>query len=54
MYAPVVTRFRTYDVKLDAVCTAYCVRIMAMPQMNEWVAAALAEPDHIDEMDAEF
>jgi glutathione S-transferase len=54
MYAPVVTRFRTYDVELDAVCTAYCERIMAMPQMNEWVAAALAEPDQIDEMDAEF
>jgi glutathione S-transferase len=54
MYAPVVTRFRTYDVKLDAVCTAYCERIMAMPQMNEWVTAALAEPDRIDEMDAEF
>ena len=24
MYAPVVTRFRSYDVTLDAVCDAYC------------------------------
>ena len=26
MYAPVVTRFRTYDVKLDAACEAYACR----------------------------
>src|SRR5262249_1171612 len=31
MYAPVVTRFLTYDVKLDAQCRAYCAAIMAMP-----------------------
>ena len=24
MYAPVCTRFHTYDVKLDAICAAYC------------------------------
>jgi glutathione S-transferase len=54
MYAPVVTRFRTYDVKLDSVCAAYCEHIMALPQMREWIEAALAEPDQIDELDAEF
>lgn len=54
MYAPVVTRFRTYDVKLDPVCAAYCEQIMALPQMKEWMAAALDEPDQIDELDAEF
>src|ERR1043166_2645076 len=30
MYAPVATRFLTYDVKLDPKCAAYCKTIMAM------------------------
>ena len=54
MFAPVVTRFITYDVPLDAACVAYCEHIMALPAMKEWVAAAEAEPDEIDELDAEF
>ncbi|WP_341914016.1 glutathione S-transferase [Polaromonas sp. YR568] len=54
MYAPVVTRFLTYDVALDKVCAAYCKRIMELPAMKEWVAAAKKEPDDIDELDAEF
>lgn len=54
MFAPVVTRFLTYDVKLDATCAAYCRTIMAMPEMQEWVAAAKLEPDEIDELDMDF
>jgi len=54
MFAPVVTRFRTYDVTLDPVCAAYCNTILALPAMKEWVAAAALEPDEIDELDAEF
>jgi glutathione S-transferase len=54
MYAPVVTRFRTYDVALDAPCAAYGERIMALPEMAEWIAAAKREPDDIDELDMEF
>ena len=54
MYAPVVTRFLTYDVKLDAVCTAYCERIIALPDMIEWIGAAKAEPDDVEELDVEF
>jgi glutathione S-transferase len=54
MYAPVVTRFLTYDVKLDAECSAYCQRIMALPEMIEWIEAAKAEPDDLDELDVEF
>ena len=54
MYAPVCTRFLTYDVKLDSECAAYCATIMAMPEMKEWVAAALAEPDEVLELDVEF
>ena len=45
MFAPVCTRFHTYDVGLDEVCAAYCKTIMALPQMREWIADAQAEPD---------
>jgi glutathione S-transferase len=54
MYAPVVTRFLTYDVKLDDGCAAYCVAVMALPHMQEWVAAAKAEPEELEELDVEF
>ncbi len=54
MYAPVCTRFATYDVKLDAACAAYRDRILALPQMKEWIAAALTEPDEVEELDVEF
>lgn len=54
MYAPVVTRFRTYDVTLDRTCEAYAERIMAMPEMQEWVDDAQAEPQNIEELEVEF
>jgi glutathione S-transferase len=54
MYAPVVTRFVTYDVKLDRQCTAYGKRIMQMPEMMHWVEAAKLEPTDIDELEVEF
>lgn len=54
MYAPVVTRFLTYDVALDQGSVAYCKRIMDLPAMQEWFAAAKTEPEEIDELDAEF
>ncbi len=54
MYAPVVTRFLTYDVAIDKASAGYCKRIMELPAMKEWIATAKAEPDEIDELDAEF
>jgi glutathione S-transferase len=54
MFAPVVTRFTTYDVALEPDCAAYCAAVMAMPAMQEWVAAANAEPDELEELDVEF
>jgi glutathione S-transferase len=54
MYAPVVTRFNTYHVAVDAQCTAYGRKIMAMPEMKEWIAAAQLESDDIEELDMEF
>jgi glutathione S-transferase len=44
MYAPVVTRFRTYRVELERDAETYCDAIMGLPAMQEWVAAARNEP----------
>jgi len=55
MYAPVVTRLQTYDVRVPSLPSAgWCERIIALPEMQEWKAAALAEPEVIDELDVEF
>ncbi|HSW06077.1 glutathione S-transferase [Aquabacterium sp.] len=55
MYAPVVTRLQTYDVRVpDAASAAWCQRILAMPEMQEWIAAARLEPEAIDELEVEF
>ncbi len=44
MYAPVVTRLRTFGVKLDSDAEAYCTAVMAYPAMKDWVDAAKNEP----------
>jgi glutathione S-transferase len=54
MYAPVATRFRTYDVPLRGRSAAYAEHILNLPEMQEWTAAAMAEPDEVSELDAEF
>ena len=54
MYAPVCTRFLTYGVKIDRLSQDYCDTIMNLPDMIEWVEAAKAEPDAVEELDAEF
>ena len=54
MYAPVVTRFNTYDVKLDDRSKEYCRLVMNLPEMKEWIAAAKLEPDDIEELEVEF
>jgi len=54
MYAPVVTRFNSYDVQRDPPCERYGRHIMAWKPMAEWYAAAQKEPEQIDELDIEF
>ena len=54
MFAPVVTRFRTYDVTLDPDCEAYCHTILAMPEFIEWDNAAKQEPEDLPELESEF
>jgi glutathione S-transferase len=43
MYAPVVTRFKTYGVPLDAVSQAYADAILNHPAMREWYISAAGE-----------
>jgi len=40
MYAPVVTRFKTYALELDPVCRAYADAVLAWPALREWTDAA--------------
>ena len=47
MYAPVVLRFRTYSVGLPVESQAYADAILALPAMQEWLAAAAAEAQTI-------
>lgn len=54
MYAPVAARFTTYDVALSPVSEAYRKTIMSWPLMAEWIEAAKAEPEELDELDVEF
>ena len=54
MFAPVCTRFATYDVKLEPKLAAYAKTIMSMPEMVEWIEAAKAEPADIEELEVEY
>jgi glutathione S-transferase len=44
MYAPVVSRFHTYDVAVGAAARRYMDAVMGLPAWSEWRAAALEEP----------
>jgi glutathione S-transferase len=44
IYAPVVTRFRTYKIDLEHEAEAYCATVLATPAMQEWISAARNEP----------
>lgn len=42
MYAPVVTRIRTYNLPVGPVTSAYCDAVMAHPAMVKWIGDARA------------
>jgi len=54
MYAPVVSRFRTYGVPLDGALRAYAERIWDWPAIQEWREGALTEKEEIEELEVEF
>jgi glutathione S-transferase len=43
MFAPVVTRFRTYSIALPSLASDYCEAVRAHPFMVEWAAGAARE-----------
>ncbi|HBW56421.1 MAG TPA: glutathione S-transferase [Oscillatoriales bacterium UBA8482] len=45
MFAPIVSRFVTYDVKLGEIEQDYVETIWALPAMQEWINAAYLEPE---------
>jgi glutathione S-transferase len=48
MFAPVTTRFTTYGVELDDICTGYVRSIAELPAMRAWRADAEREPPSRD------
>ena len=45
MYAPVVSRFRTYGVPVPGIVQTYCDRVWSLPAMQDWAKAAQREVD---------
>ena len=45
MYAPVVSRFRTYGIELSPQLRAYSERVFQLPGMRKWADASKAEVD---------
>ena len=51
MYAPVVLRFRTYDVELPPAGRAYADAVLALPALQEWIADAEREAESLPQFD---
>ncbi len=51
LFAPVASRFATYDPDLGSVAKAYVEAIHALSAMQEWIEAARAEPEQLVEME---
>jgi glutathione S-transferase len=52
MYAPVITRFETYGIKMDDICRTYAHNVMTWAPVVEWREAAKAEPWIIEKYDS--
>ena len=51
MYAPVVLRFRTYEVELPPVCRAYADAVLALPALQEWIRDAERETESLPQFE---
>jgi glutathione S-transferase len=51
MFAPVVTRFRTYDVKLEGACAAYSEAMLAQPAVSGWLKEAAKDTYRVPHYD---
>ena len=43
-FAPIAFRMQSYGLSLDESSNAYVARLLALPSMREWCAAAFVEP----------
>jgi glutathione S-transferase len=51
MYAPVVLRFRTYEVELPPACRAYADAVLALPALQEWMRDAGRETESLPQFE---
>jgi|LNFM01.1.fsa_nt_gb glutathione S-transferase len=51
MYAPVVLRLRSYRVPVPPDVARYMQSVLALPPMQAWIEAALAEPERLDQFE---
>lgn len=51
MYAPVVLRFRTYEVELPPEARTYSDAVLALPAMQDWIAAAVTETESLPQFE---
>ncbi|MCP4584622.1 glutathione S-transferase family protein [Pseudoalteromonas sp.] len=48
VFAPVVLRFKTYQVELSCAAQTYCQHLLACPVIKIWISEALKETDIVD------
>lgn len=51
MYAPIVSRIKTYSIELGASMKAYCDTIESLPQYRAWADAGVTESWVVDEVE---
>jgi len=51
MYAPVVLRFRTYEVELPPACRAYADAVLALPALQAWMRDAERETESLPQFE---
>lgn len=51
MYAPLVLRFRTYEVELQGACRAYADAVLALPALQEWIRGAEGETESLPQFE---
>ena len=51
MYAPVAYRFRTFGIELAGEANVYMDTMLALPAVEEWTSAGLAETLRIERVE---
>jgi glutathione S-transferase len=54
MFAPVVLRFKTYAVALGKVGQEYMEAILALPALQDWLAAAATETEYLPQYETQY